>query len=193
MSAYLLPLLSLIVGALFGLLSTLLASSIRQRHDVTLRLLDQYLQVREELVDAVSDLSNLNIREHFDIERRMKYRDSISKLYYKHYDFLPEVVLESLILLNVCLSNPNNGLYTIHKKSVIHMKDDQVISFIESCGLLNNTRFLAPLALKSKDPIIRDNQAIILHARHVLYTLNRFASIEDLLAMTKKFKKAASF
>jgi hypothetical protein len=192
MSSFLLPLFSLVVGALLGLLSTVLASSIRQRHDVTLRLLDQYLQVRKEIVEAVSDLSNLDIRESFDIERRKEYRDSISKLYYKHYDFLPEAVLESLIILNVCLSNPNNGLYIIKEKAVVHMDDTEVIPFIESCGLFNNTKFLAPLALKSKNPTIRDNQAIILHARHVLYTLNKFASIEDLLSMTKKFKKAVN-
>lgn len=192
MSTYLLPLLSLTVGALLGLLSTLLVSSIRQRQDVTLRLLDQYLQVRKEIVDEVSDLSNLDIREQFDIQRRRKYRDSISKLFYKHYDFLPEAVLESLTLLNVCLSNPNHGLYMISEKAVVHMSDDRVIPFIESLGLFTNTKFLAPLALKSANPTIRDNQAIILHARHVLYTLNKFASIEDLLAMTKKFKKAAN-
>lgn len=110
MSTYLLPLLSLTVGALLGLLSTLLISSIRQRQDVTLRLLDQYLQVRKEIVDEVSDLSNLDIREQFDVQHRRKYRDSISKLFYKHYDFLPEAVLESLTLLNVCLSNPGKGL-----------------------------------------------------------------------------------
>ena len=51
MSTFFLPLFSLVVGALLGLLSTILASSIHQRHDVTLRLLDQYLQVRKEIAE----------------------------------------------------------------------------------------------------------------------------------------------
>jgi hypothetical protein len=55
---YVVTLLAAIIGALLGLLSTFWVSSIRHRQDVTLRLLDQYFEVRKEVVSVVSELSN---------------------------------------------------------------------------------------------------------------------------------------
>jgi len=72
------------------------------------------------------------------------------------------------------------------------MRDSEVVPFINEYSLFTNTKYLAPLALKSNNDKVRANQAIILHARQVLYTLNKFASIEDLLELTKKMKKAAN-
>lgn len=189
MNSYVLPLLSVAIGTLLGLFSTLLVSSRRQRQDITLRLLDQYFQVRKEIVDVVTDLANLGVRQSLEPERRLEYRDSVSKLFYKHYDFLPEAVLRSLTLLDVCLSSSQGKLYTFKGKAIVPMKNDEVIALIESCSLYDNTRYFAPLALSSSDPRIRSNQAIALHARNVLYTLNKFTSIEDLLALTKRLKK----
>jgi hypothetical protein len=189
MSSYLVPLISVVVGTFLGLFTSLLTSSVRQRQDVTLRLLDEYFQVRKELVDAITDLANMNIRDQLDSSRRAEYRYLVSRLFYKHYDFLPKEVLQAMTLLYVCLNSPSSGLFTLRGKGILPMKDEEVIPFIESCSLYDNTKYLAPLALKSDDPTIRGNQALILHARNVLYTLNKYASIKNLLRMTKELKK----
>jgi hypothetical protein len=190
MSNYILPILSVAVGALLGLLSTILISSMRQRQDITLRLLDQYFQVRKEIVEVVTDLANLGIRQSLEPERRAEYRDSVSKLFYKHYDFLPEAVLQALTLLDVCLSSSEGKLYTLKGKAIVPMTDrDEIISLIKAISLYDNTRYFAPLALSSSDSKVRSNQAIALHARNVLYSLNRFTSIKALLAHTKRLKK----
>jgi hypothetical protein len=186
---YLLPLIAATIGALLGLLSTLLVSSKRQRQDITLKLLDQYFEVRKEIVNVVSDLSNLKVKDDLNSAQRVEYRDLVSKLFYKHYDFLPKPVLDSMTLLYVCLSEPEGGPYIIRDGAVVAMNDSEVIRFIDDCSLFVNTKYLAPLALKSSNLTIKANQVIILHARQVLYTLNKFASIEDLLEMTKRLKK----
>jgi hypothetical protein len=191
MSSYWLPLLSVSVGALLGLLSVLVASSMRHRQDITLKLLDQYFEVRKEVVNVVSDLSNLKIRDEFDSQRRAEYRDLISKLFFKHYDFLPKPVLDSMTLLYVCLSNPEGGLYCIKGDVILPMGEADAVSFIEGASYFVNSQLLAPLALKSNSPSIRSNQSIILHARNVLNALNKYASIEDLLKMTKGLKKTS--
>lgn len=172
-----------------GFFSTALASIIRQRQDITLRLLDQYFQVRKEVVDIVSKISSLHLREQIDSDRRNEYRDSIITLYYKHYDFLPKPVLDSLTLLYTCLAEPDEGPYTIKNNAIVMIEECDLFSFIEACSVFENTKYLAPLALKSKNPTVRANQVIILHARYVLFTLNKFTGIKELLAMTKKFKK----
>lgn len=190
MTDYILPLMSIAVGTLLGLVSTLMVSSLRQRQDITLRLLDQYFQVRKEIVEVVTDLANLGIRQSLDPARRAAYRDSVSKLFYKHYDFLPTAVLQSLTLLDVCLSGYEGKLYTLKDKAIVPMTDrNEIIALIDAISIYDNTRYFAHLALSSSDPKIRSNQAIALHARNVLYSLNRFTSIEDLLAHTKKLKK----
>jgi hypothetical protein len=188
---YLLPLIAATIGALLGLLSTLWVSSKRQRQDITLKLLDQYFEVRKEIVNVVSDLSNLKVKDDLNSAQRVEYRDLVSKLFYKHYDFLPKPVLDSMTLLYVCLSEPEGGPYIIRDGAVVAMNDSEVIRFIDDCSLFVNTKYLAPLALKSSNLTIKANQVIILHARQVLYTLNKFASIEDLLEMTKRLKKTA--
>lgn len=192
MNSYIFPLLSVAIGALLGLLSTLLLSSIRQRQDITLRLLDQYFQVRKEIVDVVTELANLGVKQSLEHELRLKYRDSVSKLFYKHYDFLPEAVLQALTLLDVCLSSSEGKLYTFKGKAIIPANDQEIIALVKMCSLYDNTRYFAPLALSSNDPKIRTNQAIALHARNVLYTLNKFTSIKDLLALTKRLKKESA-
>jgi hypothetical protein len=192
MSNYVLPLLSVAVGALLALFSTLVVSFMRQRQDITLRLVDQFFQVRKEIVDVVTDLANLGVRQSFEASRRAEYRDSVSKLFYKHYDFLPPEVLQSLTLLDVCLSNSGGKLYTLKGKRIVPMNDNEVISFIAAISTYDNTRCFAPLALSDNDSQVRTNQAIALHARNVLFTLNKSMSLKNLSAITKRLKKESA-
>jgi len=134
----------------------------------------------------------MSVRDQVDAEQWDKHQSAISRLFYKHYDFLPKAVLDSLTLLYVCLSNPNGTLYAIKNNTVMALDDSEVVAFVEACSIFTNTKYSAPLTLKSSNPMVRANQAVILHARYVLYTLNKFASIEDLLAMTKRLKKATN-
>lgn len=189
MSSYLIPLLSAALGALFGILTSFLTSSLRQRQDITLRLMDQYFEVRREIVNTVSELSDLSLRTPLGLKYRNAQIDAVSKLFYKHYDFLPKPVLESLILLQVCLQRADGKLCKFDKDAITLMEDRDVTQFIESCALFKNSKYIAALALKSDDITIKTNQAIVLHARNVLYCLNAYVSVHDLIGMTKKLKK----
>jgi len=179
------------IGAICGLLSSLFMSATQQRNSITLKLLDGYFEVRKSIVDAVSELTSLNLTDEFDWPTRAKFRDRISKLYYMHYDFLPKIVLDSLILLNMTLENPHDGLFTVSGDVVVPMADTEIVEFVEHCSVFQNSAFMALIALKSKNPTTRANQAVRLHARHVLNTLNRLSSAEDLLVLAKQFKKIA--
>lgn len=192
MTSSYLPVITLAAGALLGFLSTLAITSMRHRQEITLRLLDQFFDVRREVVEAVSDLTHLNTLQSIDEDALSGYKESTSKLFYKHYDFLPRAVLDALLLLHVSLFDLEGNLYTIRDESIEPMVASEVVDFIEACSLYRNAKLVSPLALRSKNPTVRFNQAIKLHARHVLYTLNKFTSIEDLLFMAKRLKKAAS-
>jgi len=79
----------------------------------------------------------------------------------------------------------------IENKTILPMDEAQIVDFIEGCSLFRNASLTAPLALKSRNPEVKANQVVKLHARYVLYTLNQFSSIEDLLKMGRGLKKSA--
>ena len=191
MADYLLPLASVAVGALLGLASTVLVSSLRQRQDVRARLLDHYFQIRKEIVDVVAELANLDhgLGESLEPSRVAEYRASVSKLFYNNYDLLPMAVAHSLSLLDACLSTYNGRLYTLKGRRIVVMKSNEVKALIKTVSLYDNTEYSAPLALSAEDPKVRANQAVALQARNVLHTLNTFTTAKDLLALTKGLKK----
>jgi hypothetical protein len=165
MNSYL-PILTLVGGALLGLLSSLMIAFLTHRRTISLRLLDQYLEVRKDVVDTVSDLTALDLHQPVDPQQRLDYRKTISKVFYRHFDFLPEPVLDALLLLEVCLGSPERGPYAIASGSIRPMQGDELASFIERSSRLQNARFAAAVALKSNDATMRANEAIQLHARH---------------------------
>jgi hypothetical protein len=191
MVEYLLPLASVAAGTLLGLASTVLVSSYRQRQDIRSRFLDQYFQIRKEIVDVVADLANLDhrLRESLEPSQVVNYRAAVSKLFYNNYDLLPEAVLHSLSLLDACLSTYNGRLYTLKGTTIVAMKRDEAVDLIKTISLYANTKKMAPMALCDKNLVVRANQAVALQARSVLYTLNRFPTVRDLLALTKGLKK----
>jgi hypothetical protein len=173
-------------GALLGLLSSTLATLLQRRHDVTLRMLDLYLEARKDIAGLASQLANIDLRGDFSIAARRDYRDKVIRLFYQHYDLLPQPILESLMLLHVCLDSTQGGLYAVVDGAVVQMPVTVVSDFIKNIALFRNTAITAPLALNSRDPTIRANQAIKLHARHVLNTLSQYSSVSRLLTLDRR-------
>lgn len=186
------PILLLVLGTSLGLLSSLAISSLGQRQAVVLRLLDQYLEVRKEVVETVSDLTTPSRSEALPEEIRLKYRDSVAKLFYKHFDFLPYQVLDALLLLNTALANPDGRLFKVQDATILPLDDSEIPSFVSACSMYRNGGLIVALALKSSNPIVRSNLGIGIHARHVLYTLNRFASLDEMMSIASTFRKASS-
>lgn len=185
MDQLLLPLLSLAVGATLGLGSSILVSSIKQRQTVTLRLIDQFFDVRKEIVDVLSKLSDLDINERFTDQQLKELQQGVSKLYYKHYDFLPSEVVESLLVLHACLKSRKGNLYQLKNRMVIPMSAKESQEFILQNYIFRNTLIFSTLAFKSSKTEVRQNQAFKLHAQFVLYNLNKYVTKEKLLEMTK--------
>jgi len=186
----LVPILSLVAGAALGLGSSVIVSFLKQRQTVLLRLLDQYLEVRKDVVETVSDLTHIPDTLDIAEDHRAKLRDRVAKLFYQHFDFLPAEVLDSLLLLNVCLSDSVGRLYKLDGRAVLPLPDEEVPAFIRACSVYQNAELLAPIVLRSSNATARHNQAIKLHARHVLYTLNRFASLDAFMRLARRFPKA---
>lgn len=189
MTETMLPFLTLILGALVGMGTSVIASSLQHRRSIALRLLDQYLDVRKSVANRIAPLTNLDSRAELLDHTRLEFRNNVSQLYYAHYDFLPKSVLEALILLDICLGNPDCGPFGVRDDTIVMLTDNEVLEFIERTSLFRSTRLFFAMSLKTSQMPVRRNQVIKLHARYVLHTLNAYASISDLSSMVKALKK----
>lgn len=184
--------ISLGIGGLLGLASSLLISSVRQRQAITLRMLDKFFEMRKEAASLISQLTTLSLDKALSDQQRVRFRDRLSRLTYEHFDFLPRPVLESLLLLYVALGDKKGRIYRLEGGTVVPITTNKGIAeFVEKTSLFKNAKLIAPLALTSRNQTARCNQAISLHARNVLLTVNKYASTKHLLAMTKRLRKAA--
>lgn len=181
--------LSLLVGTLLGLGSGLLLSSVRQRHATVLRMLDQYFEMRKEAASTISALTTLDLKTPLGQDARVRYREILSRLAYQHYDFLPQEVLDALVLLYMCLGDTKGRVYAIQGTRIRPSTDDESIELIREASLYENARLLASLALRSRDAVIRSNAAVSLHARLVLMRMNTYISPSNLLALARQLRK----
>lgn len=120
---------------------------IGHRRTVELRLLDQFLEVRKQIVQAVSDLTDVDVRVSIPEERRSELARVMSKLFYQHYDFLPPQVLEAIMLLQVALTHPKRAPYAIKDGVIVPMTAGEISPFVESCSMYANARLFTPMAL----------------------------------------------
>jgi hypothetical protein len=188
-ASMLIPIASLVLGALLGILTSVVSSSVQQKNNVALKFIDTYLEVRRELVDVISPLTNIPLEREIDAAERTKKRDEVVSLFYRHFDFLPGPVLDAMVCLEACLDRPEIGLFELKDGMLLKMNPSRVPAFVESCSLLLNSRLYVPIALNSGNPVVRMNQSIRLHARNVLMVLNAYASIDDMMCMIEQLKK----
>lgn len=181
--------MSIMLGAVFGVMTSLLTSSLQKKNSVSLKFIDTYLDVRRELVDAISPLTNIPLDCEINASDLIKKRDEVVSLFYRHFDFLPGSVLDSMICLEACLDRPQLGLFELKDGALVKMHKSRVPAFVDSCSLLLNSKLYVPIALNSENHVVRMNQAIRLHARAVLMELNSYASIDDVMRMTEELKK----
>lgn len=188
-ASMLIPIASLVLGALLGILTSVVSSSVQQKNNVALKFIDTYLEVRRELVDVISPLTNIPLEREIDVVERTKKRDEVVSLFYRHFDFLPGPVLDAMVCLEACLDRPEIGLFELKDGMLLKMNPSRVPAFVESCSLLLNSRLYVPIALNSGNPVVKMNQSIRLHARNVLMVLNAYASIDDMMRMIEQLKK----
>jgi len=188
-ASMLIPIASLVLGALLGILTSVVSSSVQQKNNVGLKFIDTYLEVRRELVDVISPLTNIPLEREIDAAERTKKRDEVVSLFYRHFDFLPGPVLDAMVCLEACLDRPEIGLFELKDGMLLKMNPTRVPAFVDSCSLLLNSRLYVPIALNSGNPVVRMNQSIRLHARNVLMVLNAYASIDDMMRMIEQLKK----
>lgn len=190
MSVVLIPIATLVLGAFLGFLSTLYLASQRHRNEIQLRIIDQYLAVRKELAEVASKLTYLE--KPLGDSERLTLQETVAAFFYKHYDFLPVPVLDSLALLRVTLSKYDGVVYGVKDKAILPLAASEVARFIDGCSHFRNAKLSAPIALAGRDTERRAREAVKLQAKNLLTQLNTYVSIEDFLALPRQLKKTTA-
>jgi hypothetical protein len=183
MISYILPLVTLLIGAILGLFSTMIAANVRHKQDITIKLLEHYLKVRDEIVSSICTLADKTLLDSFEADKMKIYRDTVAVMYYKYYDLLPVPILEALLLLNVCLTRLDGSLYKVENGGIIKMNKSDVLEFITICHDHKNGQYLAAAIFNGDNQKMKINQAVMLHTRHVFKSLSTFLPTREFLAM----------
>jgi len=189
MNSIALPVISLILGTILGLVSSLIVSLYKQRQTVTEKILDQFFIARKEIVEVLSKLADLRINYDIDDIERDEYRQKVATLYFKNIDLLPIQITNALLTLHACLLNGKGNLFQIKDDCLVKLPKQDYSIFINQFARFKNTKLFSALAFKSKTEKTRQIIAIRLHAQNAIYILNKFASNVELLKMTKNLKK----
>ena len=175
------PLITLIIGAILGFASTVYLKHSDAKQIVTEKILNQYFDVRNDLCTELSKLAILKESEKLDISLLSAARDKISALYFEHYDFLPKEVLDELNCLFVCLTNRKTSIFKYENSRIFPLPPSEIQAFIERITLVENFKYSALLCLRSKDDDIKRIVTVKCQARSVLVSLNKYFTMRHLM------------
>ena len=174
---------------MLGFLSSIWIERFRQRNTLTVRILEQYFKIREDICDEISELTNLQIGALLDDEFLDNKRGKLSRYYYKYYDFLPKDVLQALNCLHACLSDERNRIFVCRENTLYPIRDTEIEDFIEQISLVRNFKYYALVPLNSSDSNTRKSASINYQARYVLRIVNANFTLSSLMNWIKKLPK----
>lgn len=185
----LLPIITLMIGAILGALSNLLIESYRQTQNISEKIIEQHFKIRQEICDEICLLANLQIENMPDRDTLLFIRNNISKLFFKYYDFLPKPVLQELNCLYACLTDKNNRIFFIRNNEISILEEADLESFIKNISLVDNFKYFALISLRSDNVDLRRSASINYQARNVLVAINEHLNIRELLRWSKDLRK----
>lgn len=188
-TTFLLPAVALLVGAVLGLLSSLLLENRRQANSVAVKIIETYLEIRRDLCGQLSDLAALRTETVPSGDQLLLKRDAVANLLYRYYDFMPRRVLQEMNCLYACLGDKENRLYVVRDNELRLANDDEVIALITEISVLENSKYYALVPLESPDRNTRRAASIRYQARRMLNVLNQDLTIRSLLKWSRSLRK----
>ena len=185
----LIPIISVVIVAVLGFVSSLLITRVSQKHNVSTKIIEQYFKVREDITQKISEFTNLSTMKILDETRLVQYNEQISKIYYQYYDFLPKEILYDLLCLHCTLSDKANRLFKIKEKKLTVLDETELEAFLQSISAIEGAEQFIFYKLKSDDINVRRSTSIILQSRKVLVTMNEFFTLKNLLKWIESSRK----
>jgi hypothetical protein len=182
---------TLVLGAILGYLVQIGQGAIEKKRGIINKLFEQFLEARKEICKILSKLASLKSTSMTDSAELDKFRDSVSCLYFEHYDLLPITVLNELQCLFLCLSDKTGNLYAIDSEGDLKRieQEGDVEEFLMGVSQISNFKYVAFAQLSSHDAAIRRSASINYQARRVLTEINKHFTLNYFMSIYKSLRK----
>lgn len=195
-------LIYLLIGACIALLSREFGRHMQMNISYNLKQHEKYSRISQEIINSLANITSLHIMLSADqcsTNNIRQCRQDISDLYFRHYNHLPQEVLNAMNCLFMCLSSNGKYLYIIQNcKYVPETKLDKLKYFmgLDRCKYIEfkqcekNSDFitedfkkmiLSSNALKKITRILERPEKYIpvgmklnLQARYVIYVIHKY-------------------
>lgn len=136
------PVACLVLGAFIGYVLDIRKNYKKKHADYNMTIFDIYKDVSAEIIEELTPLVSLSLRPRgFTAEQLDEWRKKISELYFKHYTYLPQVVLNEMNCLHSCIQSGGKDLYCIKNGNEISIcTKDEAIDLFDDTALVGSER-----------------------------------------------------
>lgn len=134
--------LYLLLGAFIGYVLDIRKNHKKKHADYNMIIFDIYKSASAEIIESITPLASLSLKPRgFTIEQLEEWRKKISELYFKHYTYLPQIVLNEMNCLHSCIQTGGKDLYCIKNENEIKIctKED-VVDLFDDTALVGGER-----------------------------------------------------
>ena len=136
------PVVCLVLGAFIGYVLDIRKNHKKKHADYNMIIFDIYKSASAEIIETITPLASLSLKPRgFTIEQLEEWRKKISELYFKHYTYLPQIVLNEMNCLHSCIQTGGKDLYCIKNENEIKIctKED-VVDLFDDTALVGGER-----------------------------------------------------
>jgi hypothetical protein len=198
MEKLILTLSPLIVGAFIGFYASLILERRKNTMGFNLKIFELYDKISQEIIDVLIEMTTLSLKPNsHTLEDIEKWKHSLSKLYFKYYNYLPQKVLNEINCLHSCLTTQGKYIYmtdTNNENRITRSFDsEQAIRFFDDATLVSHDGRITDLINKYGIESLPNSMKINFQARRVIRRIDDFWGHKQLYKWTHRLKKHTIF
>lgn len=196
------PIVCLVLGTFIGYVLDIRKNYKMKHTDYNMTIFDIYRGASAEIIKELTPLVSLSLKHRgFTAEQLNEWRKIISELYFKHYTYLPQIVLNEMNCLHSCIQSGGKDVFCIKNDNEIKIcAEEDVIDLFDDTALVGSERKrIKELIYEYSIEQLSESLKINLQARRVIRivaaifedkTINDWDTIlkkETLLQVRKKY------
>lgn len=131
-----------LIGIVLGYIFDIRKADKRHNTEYNIFVYNEYKKVSAEIIEAITPLTSLSLRPRgFSSEQLLTWRKNISELYFKHYTYLPQIVLNEINCLHSCLQSEGRKIFCIKDgNKIMECEKSDAIALFEDTALVGGER-----------------------------------------------------
>jgi len=188
--------LTAVIGATGGFFAYLISFFLEKRKNMmafNMLIFKTYDRITQDIIDVLIEMTSLHVsgNRHHTKEKIREWKEKLSFVYYKYYNYLPKEVLNEINCLHSCLIFEGKFLYVIKEKNnmVRSTDEDAIILFDDATLVSYEGKRISDSIRKYSVNRIPKSMKINLQARRVITTISKFFGSEKIEKWTSQLKK----